>query len=63
VLYIKGFMAGLDLATTTTRRIPKTDFGGSLCLPNNLAGEAAAAFVQMWRTAERTKGDVTTFDE
>jgi hypothetical protein len=47
VLYIKGFMAGLDLATTSTRRIPKTDFGGSLCLPNNLgAGEAAAAFVQ-----------------
>jgi len=28
------------MGTPATRRIPKTDFGGSLCLPNNLgAGE------------------------
>jgi hypothetical protein len=56
ILYIRGFLAGVNLATSGTGRIiPK------LCLPDGLsAGEAAAAFVQMWRSLQRTKGDVTS---
>jgi hypothetical protein len=59
ILFIRGFLSGVNTATSGTGRIPKNNSGLSLCLPDGLsAGEAAAAFVQTWRSLKRT-GDVT----
>jgi hypothetical protein len=57
-LFIRGFLAGV-LTATGTGEYRDANSNMSLCLPHGLgAGEAAAAFVQTWRSLERTHGDV-----
>lgn len=53
VLFINGFISGYVAATLLAEKEYKSN---ELCLPSGLsAGEAAAAFVQEWRSLELKK--------
>lgn len=53
VLFIRGFLSGVYTATSGTGRISNATV--ILCLPHGVrSDEAAAAFVQAWRSAQRT---------
>jgi hypothetical protein len=59
VLFIRGFLVGVNLTSTGTGRVSVPNSNMFLCLPNGLnAGLAAAAIVNSWRSIQLTKGDV-----
>jgi hypothetical protein len=62
-LFIRGFLAGVLVATSGSGRVGMEKSSMTFCLPEGLtSGEAAAAFVRTWRSIERTKGrsNITT---
>lgn len=59
VLYLKGFLAGISIATSGTGEYRDTTSNMSLCLPRKLSpGLAAAAIVQEWRSIQITKPSI-----